>query len=127
MTGQTIPCFDLMSSKPGFQSSYPGLFRAFDRISFYRVNEKDFQHDLALFKAGQYHFQIEETVFDMASYNLLLEETVSEVQDFRRRQDTAQVAMMELEKKSMKEWMAERAAQDTVPEEELQRLQDGQF
>ncbi|RHZ68025.1 hypothetical protein CDV55_107887 [Aspergillus turcosus] len=118
MTGQTIPCFDLLGVKPDFLPTQPGLFRDFDQINFYRVDKEEFERDMALFRSSRYKFQYEEVVFDMSAHNLLLEQARVEVAAFKARQAAAHAEMQMLEKESMDRWMAEKA-QNKLPADEI--------
>lgn len=126
MTGQTIPCFDLLGSKPGFTPAQPGLFRDFDQITFFEVDNETLQRDMALFKSGRYQFQFAEATFEMEAYNRLMEETKDEVRVFKERQSVAEVEMLALEKASMEEWLAAKS-QDIMPEEEIAKLRNGKL
>jgi biotin carboxyl carrier protein len=126
MTGQTIPCFDQLGVKPDFSPSQPGLFRDFDQITFYRVEKKELERDMALFRSGRYKFQYEDVIFDMGAHNRLLEQTRDEVAAFKSRQAAAQVEMLALENESMDRWMAEKA-QNKLPADEISMLRQGEL
>ncbi|KAH8689659.1 putative urea amidolyase [Talaromyces proteolyticus] len=122
LTGQTIPCFDQLGTKPGFGPGQPGLFRDFDQISFYRVSREEFERDMALFRSKRYRFRVEQNVlFDMSAHNRLLRETRQEVSAFKSRQMVAQVKMLALEKASMERWMADKA-KNVIPADEVETL-----
>lgn len=126
MTGQTIPCFDQLGTKPSFSPTQPGIFQDFDQITFYRVNEAELEHQLALFRSGRYTFNYEESVFDMAVHNKLLEDTRDEVKAFKTRQAAAQEVMNALEKESMAKWMADKM-NNQVSVNEIEVLRNGEL
>ncbi|KAL3492871.1 allophanate hydrolase subunit 2-domain-containing protein [Aspergillus germanicus] len=109
MTGMTIPGVDILGSKKGYAPERPWLFEDFDQITFYKVDEEEYERQLALFQSGRYEYEWEEVEFDMAEHNRLLAETKDEVVAIRARQREAQREMDELEKELLERWAREKA------------------
>ncbi|KAJ0425761.1 allophanate hydrolase subunit 2-domain-containing protein [Aspergillus carlsbadensis] len=109
MTGMTIPGVDILGSKKGYAPERPWLFEDFDQITFYKVDEEEYERQLALFQSGRYEYEWEEVEFDMAEHNRLLAKTKDEVVAIRARQREAQREMDELEKELLEKWAREKA------------------
>ncbi|KAL3467473.1 allophanate hydrolase subunit 2-domain-containing protein [Aspergillus heterothallicus] len=109
MTGMTIPGVDILGSKKGYAPERPWLFEDFDQITFYKVNEEEYERQLALFQSGRYEYEWDEVEFDMAEHNRLLQETKDEVIAIRARQREAQREMDELERGLLERWAKEKA------------------
>ncbi|KAF9887062.1 hypothetical protein FE257_010556 [Aspergillus nanangensis] len=109
MTGMTIPGVDILGSKKGYTADRPWMFEEFDQIIFYRVSEKDYEKELALFNSGRYEYTWEEAEFDMAEHNKLLHATREELASIRARQRQAQAEMDTLETELLQRWAKEKA------------------
>lgn len=83
--GRTIPGWDQFSVNKSF-GGRPWLFQNFDQLSFYQVEEDEFDKLYILFRAGQYEFDIEETTFDVDAYTKFCESLSSEIAVFKRGQ-----------------------------------------
>ncbi len=108
MTGRTVSIFDAFGTKPGFTPATPWLFRDFDLLTFYRVDEAEMDSLLADWEAGKYVFRYEETVFDMGKHNELLRETAEEVKVMRAKQAVAQEEMGRRDTESLRRWREEK-------------------
>jgi allophanate hydrolase subunit 1 len=126
MTGMTIPGVDILGSKKGYAPERPWLFEDFDQITFYKVDEEEYERQLALFQSGRYEYEWEEVEFDMAEHNRLLAETKDEVVAIRARQREAQREMDELEKELLERWAREKAEKG-VPVDTVDALLKGVF
>ncbi|KAL2838912.1 allophanate hydrolase subunit 2-domain-containing protein [Aspergillus pseudoustus] len=109
MTGMTIPGVDILGSKKGYAPERPWLFEDFDQITFYKVDEEEYERQLALFQSGRYEYEWEKVEFNMAEHNQLLRETKHEVIAIRARQREAQREMDQLESKLLEQWAKEKA------------------
>lgn len=125
MTGRTVPCFDYLGWKSGFEPSRPWLFQDFDLITYYEVSEEEMEKHLADFRSGRYKFQWEAAEFDMGEHNRLLEETAEEVKEIRKRQARAQEEMVQAEEESLKKWREEKA-KNQVDEGTVEQMLDGE-
>ncbi|KAK1146966.1 hypothetical protein N8T08_002293 [Aspergillus melleus] len=121
MTGMTIPGVDILGSKRGYTATRPWLFEEFDQITFYRVEEDEYERLLARFNSGRYEYEWEDVVFDMAEHNKLLDETRDEVTAIRARQRQAQTEMDQLETELLERWAREKAEKG-VPVDEVESL-----
>ncbi|KAK3178562.1 hypothetical protein OEA41_000699 [Lepraria neglecta] len=121
LTGLTIPGCDYLGSKKHYSLSRPWLFEDFDQLTYYEVDEAEYERQLALFHSGRYEYQIEETVFDMAEHNKLLEDTKDEVAAIRQKQKRAQDEMQKLEDELMAKWTEEKAA-GKIPMDKVEAL-----
>ncbi|EME47721.1 hypothetical protein DOTSEDRAFT_51063 [Dothistroma septosporum NZE10] len=108
MLGRTIPCFDCYGFKAGFSPERPWLFQDFDILTFYEVDEEEFERLLRLFRSGRYEFDWSADEFDMAEHNKLLAETEDEVREIRGKQRQVQERMIEAEKESLEKWRADK-------------------
>ena len=90
-------------------------------MTYYEVDEAEYERQLALFHSGRYEYQIEETVFDMAEHNKLLEDTKDEVAAIRQKQKCAQDEMQKLEDELMAKWTEEKAA-GKIPMDKVEAL-----
>ena len=121
LTGLTIPGCDILGSKRGYSLERPWLFEDFDQLTFYEVQEEEYERELALFHSGRYEYKIEDTVFDMAEHNALLQSTRDEVRAMKARQKRAQDSMQQHEDQLMAKWMEEKAA-GKVPMDKVEAL-----
>lgn len=124
MTGRTVPCFDYLGWKRGFEPSRPWLFQDFDLITYYEVSEDEMEKHLADFRSGRYEFQWEYAEFDMREHNRLLEETAEEAKEIRKRQARAQEGMVQAEEESLKKWREEKT-KNQVDEGTVEQMLDG--
>ncbi|KAJ9659577.1 hypothetical protein H2201_007326 [Coniosporium apollinis] len=120
MTGRTVPCFDMLMFKAGFEEK-PWLFQDFDLLTFYQVSEAEMDSFLAEFRSGRYKFEWEDVEFDMAEHNKLLEETAKEVEEIRKKQAVAQEEMVKAEAESLEKWRKEKA-ENQVDEGTVEKL-----
>ena len=99
----------------------PGFCEDFDQLTYYEVDEAEYERQLALFHGGCYEYQIEETVLDMAEHNKLLEDTKDEVAAIRQKQKRAQDEMQELDDELIAKWTEKKAA-GKIPMEKVEAL-----
>lgn len=123
MTGRTVPCFDALGWKKGFERSRPWLYRDFDLLTYYEVSEAEMEDLLQKFRAGVYEWEWEEVVFDMAEHNKLLQDTKDEVKKIREKQAIAQAEMVKAEQESLARWREEKKSQQ-VDESTVESLLD---
>lgn len=123
MTGRTVPCFDVLGWKKGFEATRPWLYRDFDLLTYYEVSEEEMEGLLQKFRAGLYEWEWEEVTFDMAEHNKLLEETRDEVRKIREKQAVAQEEMVRAEQESLARWREEKKSQQ-VDESTVESLLD---
>ena len=121
LTGLTIPGCDILGSKKGYSLERPWLFEDFDQLTYYEVNEEEYERELALFHSGRYEYKVEDAVFDMAEHNKLLEQTRDEVVAIKQRQKKAQDEMQKYEDELMERWTAEKA-EGKVPMDKVEAL-----
>lgn len=108
LTGLTIPGCDILGSKNGYSLQRPWLFEDFDQLTFYQVNEEEYERQLALFHSGRYEYEVEDTEFDMGEHNKLLQDTKEEVKEVKKRQKRAQDEMQKVEDELMERWTKEK-------------------
>ncbi|KAF9634163.1 Biotin/lipoyl attachment [Lasiodiplodia theobromae] len=123
MTGRTVPCFDVLGWKRGFERARPWLYRDFDLLTYYEVSEEEMEELLRKFRAGLYEWEWEEVTFDMAEHNKLLRDTQEEVKKIRERQAVAQEEMVRAEQESLARWREEKKSQQ-VDESTVESLLD---
>ncbi|EEA21435.1 hypothetical protein TMatcc_009156 [Talaromyces marneffei ATCC 18224] len=123
-TGMTIPGLDIYGSKPGFSEERPWLFQDMDTISFYEVDEKEYDLKVAEFKAGKYEFEMEPGLFDMAEHNELLQNTMGEARAIQEKRAVSQRKMAEKEKMLLEQWLAEKQADGSNADEVRTMLED---
>ncbi|KAH7025475.1 allophanate hydrolase subunit 2-domain-containing protein [Macrophomina phaseolina] len=123
MTGRTVPCFDVLGWKKGFERERPWLYRDFDLLTYYEVSEQEMEELLQKFRAGLYEWEWEEVEFDMAEHNRLLRETKDEVRKIREKQAIAQAEMVKAEQESLARWREEKKSQQ-VDESTVESLLD---
>lgn len=121
LTGLTIPGCDILGSKHGYSLERPWLFEDFDQLTFYEVNEQEYERQLALFHSGRYEYEVEETEFDMGEHNKLLESTKEGVAEVQARQKRAQDEMQKIEDELMDRWTKEKA-QGRIPMDKVDAL-----
>lgn len=119
-TGLSIPSADVLGFKHGYSLERPWLFDDFDQITFYEVNDSEYQGMIQNFRSGRYKYEFEEVVFDMKEHNKLLKETAEELMQIRKKQREAQAKMDEVEKETLERWSKEKEqgkiSLDTVEE-----------
>jgi len=69
-----------------------------DTISFYEVDEKEYDLKVAEFKAGTCEFEMELGFFDVAEHNESLRNTMDEAREIQDRRTVSQRKMAEKEK-----------------------------
>lgn len=121
LTGLTIPGCDILGSKNGYSLQRPWLFEDFDQLTFYEVNEEEYERQLALFHSGRYEYEVEDSEFDMGEHNKLLENTKEEVKEVKKRQKRAQDEMQKVEDELMERWTKEKAA-GKIPTDKVDAL-----
>ena len=85
--GRTLPGWDKFCVNKSFQGR-PWLFENFDQLSFYPVDEDEFERIEARFAAGKFDFDITATVFDLDDYSKFCQSVATEAAEFRARQAT---------------------------------------
>ncbi|KAL1642198.1 hypothetical protein SLS58_005538 [Diplodia intermedia] len=123
MTGRTVPCFDALGWRRGFETARPWLYRDFDLLTYYEVGEAEMEEVLRRWEAGLYEWEWDEVTFDMAEHNALLAETAEEVRGIRARQAVAQEEMVRAERESLARWREEKKSQQ-VDESTVESLLD---
>ncbi|KAI4254240.1 MAG: hypothetical protein LQ352_003194, partial [Teloschistes flavicans] len=121
LTGLTIPGCDILGSKPGYSLSRPWLFEDFDQLTFYEVEEEEYERQRKLWESGRYAYEWEEVEFDMAEHNKLLADTEGEVKEVRKKQKEAQDKMLEYEEELMQKWTREKA-EGKIPVDRVEEL-----
>ncbi|KAL8850634.1 MAG: hypothetical protein Q9221_004420 [Calogaya cf. arnoldii] len=121
LTGLTIPCVDILGSKPGYSLSRPWLFEDFDQLTFHEVEEDEYERQLKLFESGRYEYEWEEVVFDVEEHNQLLDTTREEVKEVRKRQGEAQTKMLQFEDELLTKWTREKA-EGKIPVDQVEEL-----
>jgi len=119
-TGLSIPGADILGYKNGYSPGKPWLFEDFDQITFYEVNEEEYEAMMATFRSGRYKYEYEDIEFDMKEHNQLLRDTKDEVAQIRAKQKEAQAEMDKTEKEMLEKWSKEKEegkiSMDTVEE-----------
>jgi len=119
-TGLSIPGADILGYKNGYSPEKPWLFEDFDQITFYEVNEEEYEAMMATFRSGRYKYEYEDIEFDMKEHNQLLRDTKDEVAQIRAKQKEAQAEMDKTEKEMLEKWSKEKEegkiSMDTVEE-----------
>jgi urea carboxylase len=108
LSGMSIPGVDILGSKKGYSAEKPWLFEDFDQITFYEVEEEEYERQMKVFHSGSYEYEWEDVEFDLAEHNRLLKETREEVVEIRRRQREAQEEMDGREREMLKRWQREK-------------------
>jgi urea carboxylase len=107
-SGMSIPGVDILGSKKGYSSEKPWLFEDFDQITFYEVEEAEYERLMRVFHSGRYEYEWEDVVFDLEEHNRLLKDTREEVLEIRRRQREAQEEMDRKEEEMLERWGKEK-------------------
>ena len=113
--GRSLAAWDAYASKPGFTK--PWLFRTFDQIQFYEVDQAEFDRVFELFKTGRYDWEVEDTTFDPVSYKTFLDSIKDETEAFVAKRNAAGKALGQEENRMLAEWRAKQDA-DKVDEVE---------
>lgn len=56
-SGMSIPGVDILGSKKGYSAEKPWLFEDFDQITFYEVDEEEYERQMKLFHSGSYEYE----------------------------------------------------------------------
>ncbi|KAL3951917.1 hypothetical protein ACCO45_013634 [Purpureocillium lilacinum] len=86
--GRTLPGWDKFCVN-GVFGDRPWLFDNFDQLSFYAVDEDEFERIYSRFQAGRFDFEIEPAEFDVDAYARFCESVSEEAAEFRARQEAA--------------------------------------
>lgn len=118
--GLSIPTADILGFKQGYSLERPWLFDDFDQITFYEVNEDQYNGMIQRFRSGRYEYEYENVEFDMKEHNKLLADTADEVKEVKRKQRKAQAEMDKIENEMLERWNQEKeegkVSVDTVEE-----------
>lgn len=109
-SGMSIPGVDILGSKKGYSPEKPWLFEDFDQITFYEVEEEEYERQMKVFHSGRYEYEWEDVEFDLAEHNQLLRDTKDEVAEIRKKQREAQAEMDKNEKEMLEKWNKEKEA-----------------
>ncbi|KAM3501559.1 hypothetical protein MY11210_009338 [Beauveria gryllotalpidicola] len=113
--GRTLPGWDKFCVNKSF-GDRPWLFENFDQLSFYVVDEDEFEGIYSRFRAGKYQFDITRTEFDVDEYTRFCKSVADEAADFRARQEEATAVETEKEKLIFAQWQNEQKVErDSVP------------
>lgn len=119
-TGLSIPSADILGFKKSYSLEKPWLFDDFDQITFYEVNEDEYEELIQRFRRGEYSYEFEEVEFDMKEHNQLLSDTADDVKEVKRKQREAQAEMDKIEAEMLEKWNKEKEegkiSMDTVEE-----------
>ncbi|UNI17682.1 Urea carboxylase [Purpureocillium takamizusanense] len=113
--GRTLPGWDKFCVNKVF-GDRPWLFENFDQLSFYAVDEDEFERIYSRFQAGKFDFDIEHTEFDVDEYARFCASVADEAAVFRARQEAATAIEVEKEKVLWAQWQEEqRFEKDPLP------------
>ncbi|KYK54810.1 urea amidolyase [Drechmeria coniospora] len=113
--GRTLPGWDKFCVNKCF-GNRPWLFDNFDQLSFYVVDEDEFESIYSRFQAGKYELEIEHTEFDVDEYSNFCESVAEEAAVFKARQEAATAIEVEAERSLFAQWQEEQKSEkDTVP------------
>ncbi|KAM3498100.1 hypothetical protein MY10362_008564 [Beauveria mimosiformis] len=113
--GRTLPGWDKFCVNKSF-GDRPWLFENFDQLSFYVVDEDEFEGIYSRFQAGKYRFDITQTEFDVEEYTRFCKSVADETAEFRARQEEATAVETEKEKRIFAQWQNEQKVErDSVP------------
>ncbi|ATY60631.1 Allophanate hydrolase subunit 2 [Cordyceps militaris] len=113
--GRTLPGWDKFCVNKSF-GERPWLFENFDQLSFYVVDEDEFERIYSRFQAGKYQFDITPTEFDVVEYTKFCESVADETAEFQARQKQATEIETEKERRIFEEWLKEQTVErDAVP------------
>ncbi|KJZ77167.1 hypothetical protein HIM_03488 [Hirsutella minnesotensis 3608] len=117
--GRTLPGWDKFCVNKNFNKR-PWLFDNFDQISFYQVDEVEFERLYDRFQGGKFDFDITHVEFDIEEYMHFCESVADEAREFRAKQQAA--TAIEVEKcvatgaRLWAQWQAEQKVErDSVP------------
>ena len=125
-SGMSIPGVDILGSKKGYSPDKPWLFEDFDQITFFEVEEGEYERLMRVFHSGRYEYEWEDVVFDLEEHNRLLRETKEEVREVRKRQREAQEEMDRKEREMLERWAKEKE-QGKVSGDVVEELLHGTF
>ncbi|KAM3519904.1 hypothetical protein MY4038_009634 [Beauveria bassiana] len=113
--GRTLPGWDKFCVNKSF-GDRPWLFDNFDQLSFYVVDEDEFEGIYSRFQSGKYQFDITQTEFDVDEYTRFCESVADETAEFRARQEEATAVETAKEKRIFDQWQSEQKVErDSVP------------
>ncbi|KAK4093996.1 hypothetical protein Purlil1_1487 [Purpureocillium lilacinum] len=113
--GRTLPGWDKFCVN-GVFGDRPWLFDNFDQLSFYAVDEDEFERIYSRFQAGRFDFEIEPAEFDVDAYARFCESVSEEAAEFRARQEAATAREVEREKVLWAQWQEEQKVEkDPLP------------
>jgi urea carboxylase len=108
-SGMLIPGVDIVGSKKGYPAEKPWRFEDFDQITFYEVDEEEYdERQMKMLHSRGYEYEWEDVEFDLAGHNRLLRESKEEVVEIRRRQREAQEGMDGKEGEMLESWNREK-------------------
>ncbi|TQV94433.1 hypothetical protein V2A60_002537 [Cordyceps javanica] len=112
--GRTLPGWDKFCVNKSF-GDRPWLFDNFDQLSFYRVEEDEFERIYSSFQAGKYTFDITQTEFDVDEYTKFCDSVADETAEFQAKQEAATAKETEREKRIFAEWQkSQEVERDTI-------------
>ncbi|KAJ6441239.1 urea amidolyase [Purpureocillium lavendulum] len=113
--GRTLPGWDKFCVN-GVFGDRPWLFENFDQLSFYAVDEDEFDRIHSRFQAGKFDFEIERTEFDVDEYARFCASISGEAAEFRARQEAATAIEVEKERALWAQWQEEQKVEkDPLP------------
>lgn len=83
--GRTLPGWDRFCLNKSF-GQRPWLFQNFDQLSFYNVEEEEFERIYDRFMAGKYDFDIQDAEFDVDEYSEFCQSVQAETEEFKVKQ-----------------------------------------
>ncbi|PHH91281.1 hypothetical protein CDD83_1091 [Cordyceps sp. RAO-2017] len=113
--GRTLPGWDKFCINKGF-GDRPWLFANFDQLSFYAVDEDEFERVYSRFQAGKFDVDITPTEFDVDEHSAFCESVAGEAAAFRAKQQAATSIEAEKERRLLARWQAEKKVEkDAMP------------
>ncbi|POR35540.1 Putative urea carboxylase [Tolypocladium paradoxum] len=113
--GRTLPGWDKFCVNKNF-GDRPWLFDNFDQLSFYAVDEGEFELIYSRFQAGKYDFDITQTEFDVEEYAKFCESVAEETAVFKVQQEAATAIEVDKEKALLAQWQEEQKVEkDSLP------------
>lgn len=86
--GRTLPGWDKFCVNKSF-GDRPWLFQNFDQLSYYNVDEEEFDRIYDRFMAGKFEFDITPTKFDVDEYFEFCRSVAAETKMFKAKQAKA--------------------------------------
>ncbi|OAA55168.1 Allophanate hydrolase subunit 2 [Cordyceps fumosorosea ARSEF 2679] len=112
--GRTLPGWDKFCVNKSF-GGRPWLFQNFDQLSFYCVEEDEFERIYSRFQAGKYTFDMTKTEFDVDEYTKFCDSVADETAEFQAKQEAATAKETESEKRIFAEWQkSQRVERDVI-------------